>query len=512
MLNIFEQLLRQPDARRLYQSVLLVVVLLTLLITLLQTGQQHADLTAAQNARIERAVMQRLPMLFDKLSAGEVNLLPDHINKWLEELARSEQLQHASLTLGNNLSWQYGEPSSNPVLSLSLGDSKTLPTAMLQIQPSTREIRHQLWQAFWRQLTFNTLLIMMAAAVGLLLFWRKMAMQSSAAEQNRQERSATQRQTDALSAQIASLQQSLTQVQTERDALQAREQKYQASLSLKDKEHSKELEQSMLLLNRAQELMVEQEKMAALGGLVSGLAHELNTPIGVCLTASTMVKNELQQLHQLINGDEPTLDEINSIIADTQQSCELATGNIIKASQLVQKFKTVAVAQPQDKPQDLNLLNIVEDLYDSTRLMYKPKEAQIELDIAPNLEIVCNHSLLTQIIGNLLTNAFCHGFTQEKGNRLLVSADIEDEQLKITVEDNGPGISSDVAEHMFEPFYTTSRNKGATGLGLAAAYNATTQLQGTIWFNKHTQLGGAGFVVQFPVQYRFIGDIELYQC
>ncbi|MCL2912421.1 HAMP domain-containing histidine kinase [Shewanella corallii] len=479
------------------------MILLTLLVTLLQTGQKHSDLISAQNARIERAVTQRLPTLFDNLSTGDVAALPSLIKSWLSELSESEELEYASLTMGNNLSWQHGDLNGTPSVSLSLGDSKTLPAAKLLLQPNGKLLRQELWQAFWQQLLFNGLLLLLAASVGLIWLWRKV---SNATKEPVEELP------NPLEQQLSELQHKLEQAETERNTLQAREQKYQDNLSLKDKEHSKELEQSMMLLNRAQQLMVEQEKMAALGGLVSGLAHELNTPIGVCLTASTMVKNELEELHLLINGDEPTLDEINSIIADTQQSCELATGNIIKASQLVQKFKTVAVAQPQDKQQDLNLLQAVEDLYDSTRLMYKPKEANIEINIAPNLEIVCNHSLLSQIVGNLLTNAFSHGFTKDKGNRLLVSATIEDEQLKISVEDNGPGISSDVAEHMFEPFYTTSRSNGATGLGLAAAYNATTQLQGTIWFNHHTSLGGAGFVVQFPVQYRLAGDIELYQC
>ncbi|MCL1035790.1 HAMP domain-containing histidine kinase [Shewanella submarina] len=506
MITLFKQMLENPDARRLTQSVLLIVILLTLLVTLLQTGQKHSDLISAQNARVERAVTQRLPTLFDNLSTGDVTALPSLIKSWLSELSESEELEYASLTMGNNLSWQHGDLNGTPSVSLSLGDSKTLPAAKLLLQPNGKLLRQELWQAFWQQLLFNGLLLLLAASAGLIWLWRKVSPPAKTTKEPEKELP------NPLELQLSELQSKLKQVETERDTLQAREQKYQDNLSLKDKEHSKELEQSMMLLNRAQQLMVEQEKMAALGGLVSGLAHELNTPIGVCLTASTMVKNELEELHLLINGDEPTLDEINSIIADTQQSCELATGNIIKASQLVQKFKTVAVAQPQDKQQDLNLLQAVEDLYDSTRLMYKPKEANIEINIAPNLEIVCNHSLLSQIVGNLLTNAFSHGFTKDKGNRLLVSATIEDEQLKISVEDNGPGISSDVAEHMFEPFYTTSRSNGATGLGLAAAYNATTQLQGTIWFNHHTSLGGAGFVVQFPVQYRLAGDIELYQC
>lgn len=516
MLSQIKHLIRTPEARRLCLSLAIIAILLTLLVTLLQTAQQHRALLANQTVKIERAVTHRLPSLYDNFADGDVQTLPTNIESWLQALADAEQLEFASLSMGNNLSWQVGSRSESTLISLNLGNSKTLPAAMLQLQPSEKSLRAGLWQAFMEQLLFN-LLMLSLAAIGFMLFALKKLASSikqapTDAAETLAQTSVAETELEQTKAELQRLQSELEQVSFDRNKLREQQNRYKDDFSRQEKEHSKELEQSMMLLDRAQELMVEQEKMAALGGLVSGLAHELNTPIGVSLTAATMVKNELQQLHQLINGEDPTLEEINTILADTQQSSELAANNIIKASQLVQKFKTVAVAQPLDKQQDLNLLQMVEDLFDSTRLMFKPKEAQIDLNIAPNLEIVCNHSLLTQIVGNLLTNAFNHGFTQDKGNRLFVSAEIENEQLKLIVEDNGPGIRSDVAEHMFEPFYTTNRSKGATGLGLAAAYNATTQLQGTIWFNHHTNLGGAGFVVQFPVQYRYIGDIELYQC
>lgn len=240
--------------------------------------------------------------------------------------------------------------------------------------------------------------------------------------------------------------------------------------------------------------------MAALGGLVSGVAHEINTPIGICLTAASTQLAHIDELISLIHSEEATLEEINAILEEYQQSCELIVSNITRASNLIQKFKTIAAENSHEAHEQIPIAQLCRDIHDSTQLIYAPTMANMELDIADELQVETNYSLLNQILSNLMSNIYAHAFAQGRENLFRVEAYLENRRLVVRLEDNGPGIAADVAEHMFEPFYTTIRARGGTGLGLSAAFNAATLLKGSVRYEGKSTLGGACFVLSIPVK------------
>lgn len=238
--------------------------------------------------------------------------------------------------------------------------------------------------------------------------------------------------------------------------------------------------------------------MAALGGLVSGVAHEINTPIGICLTAASAQLSHIEELIDLIHSDQATLDEINEILNEYQESCELIVRNITKASSLIQKFKTIAIDRSHEEHQCCNLNQQLHEILESTLIMHPNVNASTEINVEPTLNIKTNISLLNQIVSNILSNAFTHAFQGHEDNLIHISATLDEESIQISIQNNGLAIPADVAEHMFEPFFTTNRNKGGTGLGLSAAFNAATLLKGTMSYSADSKLGGPQFDIKFP--------------
>lgn len=285
----------------------------------------------------------------------------------------------------------------------------------------------------------------------------------------------------------------------DRERLLKLERSYKEELARQVKERTQELEQSLAALKRAQQVLVEQEKMAALGGLVSGVAHEINTPIGICLTAASAQLNHIEELIELIHSEHATLDEINAILDEYQQSCELIVRNITKASSLIQKFKTIAIDRSHEEHQCINLQRQLKEILASSLIMHPKLNAKTDLQVDPNLNIQTNVSLLNQIVSNILSNAYTHAFQDREDNQIQISASIEQGFVNISIQNNGVAIPPEVAEHMFEPFFTTNRSKGGTGLGLSAAFNAVTLLKGSMSYQADSSLGGAQFNIRIPL-------------
>ncbi|MGI2855901.1 ATP-binding protein [Shewanella algae] len=290
----------------------------------------------------------------------------------------------------------------------------------------------------------------------------------------------------------------LQEALNDRERLLELERSYKDELAKQVKEQTKELEQSLLVLKRAQQVMVEQQKMAALGGLVSGIAHEINTPIGICLTAASSQLQHIHELIELMQSDGATLEELNAILNEYQQSCELIISNITRASNLIQKFKAIAAEQGNDTNEQMLLSQVLQEFADAVALSFKQLQVDVEIDVAPDLWLTGNHSLLKQIVTNLISNAYAHAFEGDTGHKISISAQQQGQELLLDIEDNGKGIAPEIASQIFEPFFTTSRRTGATGLGLAAAFNAATLLKGSITLVPDSPLGGAHFRVRFP--------------
>ncbi|QYJ75940.1 ATP-binding protein [Shewanella sp. FJAT-52076] len=523
---------RQAVSSKIGRRLMISIVLFSSLITLITTGYQLFNDYNGDLNRIDRAFSNIEKVNLDVLAASIWVIDERLINTQLEGLIQLPDITYISIDDDSGQHWSRGAPIDKnfieKVFSLNYSSgSESISVGKLTIQADLNAVYERIYDKAIIILLSNAIKTFLVAGMILILVWLNITRhlntlaaycQDISVEYEYQpltfQKRGAQNEFDQVALAINEMQEQLHRsfgalkksksdlqhALEDRERLLELERSYKEELAKQVKERTMELEQSLVILKRAQEALVEQEKMAALGGLVSGVAHEINTPIGICLTAASTQLAHIDELISLIHSEEATLEEINAILEEYQQSCELIVSNITRASNLIQKFKTIAAENSHEAHEQIPVAQLCRDIHDSTQLIYAPTVANMELDIADELQVETNYSLLNQILSNLMSNIYAHAFAQGRENLFRVEAYLENRRLIIRLEDNGPGISADVAEHMFEPFYTTTRARGGTGLGLSAAFNAATLLKGSVRYEGKSTLGGACFVLSIPVK------------
>ncbi|MGA7298140.1 MAG: two-component regulator propeller domain-containing protein [Rhodanobacteraceae bacterium] len=250
-------------------------------------------------------------------------------------------------------------------------------------------------------------------------------------------------------------------------------------------------------LTKTEHKLLEAEKMAALGGLVAGVAHEINTPLGVALTAASYLRDETRRLARQEAGKALDIDAIGRFGRKASESADIIMRNLQSANRLVKSFKQVAVAQSSEDIDLVDICQCLEQVVITLGPLVKESHHRIELDCSPDLEVRTSPGALFQIITNLVTNAMLHGFEDGKAGSIVISARREDEKVLLVFSDDGRGMSDDILARVYEPFFTTRRGQGGSGLGLPIVYNLVTQvLKGTI--ELQSQPGqGTRFLIRF---------------
>lgn len=270
---------------------------------------------------------------------------------------------------------------------------------------------------------------------------------------------------------------------------------------LEDKvfERTKELKSSLDNLKVTQEQLVEQEKMASLGELVAGVAHEINTPIGVGITAVSHMDESIESLQKSFLDGTLTKKQFESLLSAVRESSGIIEGNLRRAADLVKAFKSVAVDQSSAEPRLFNLEQYVQDILMSLRPKLKRTSHEIKLDIEPRIELFCDPGIISQIVTNLLMNTLNHAYGPNDVGQIVIGARLSDETLLITYSDDGHGIESEILKRLFDPFVTTKRGQGGSGLGTHIIYNLVTQgLKGRIQcFSEVSQ--GTRFEITVPM-------------
>lgn len=258
-----------------------------------------------------------------------------------------------------------------------------------------------------------------------------------------------------------------------------------------------ELEATLEELSRTQHELVEAEKLAALGSVVAGLAHEINTPLGVSMTAASHLEALFRQHTAELQGSKLTQSGLEHFFSGGAESTALLQRNLQRAAELVNTFKRLSVSTSSDNicslTDDRSLENIL------LSLTAELKKHQCELRINNRLEhpINLDASVLRDVLHNIVLNAAIHGY-QGQGGVVYIDISSRPHQVTFTVRDEGVGMSEEVAEKIFEPFFTTRRNKGGLGLGLHLTYNLVKQtLRGSIKV-KTTSGQGTCFVLEIP--------------
>ncbi len=264
--------------------------------------------------------------------------------------------------------------------------------------------------------------------------------------------------------------------------------------------HWKALDSTIETLQMTRNELVENEKMASLGRLVAGFSHEINTPIGVALGAITHGDQILEEFTDLLQKDEVTEEEVNSILHDMTESHDLALANLKRAAELVFRFKRTSIDRSAHTMRDFMLSEVIDDVLASMRNILKHSSVKLQVNCSEQLKLHGTPGLLEQVLTNLIDNSLKHGFgpSQNQGE---IHIDVEskpDNLILIRFRDNGLGMEEHIRQKIFEPFFTTKHNQGGSGLGLYIIYNIITQqLHGTIHVES-TLESGTEFIIEFP--------------
>ena len=263
-------------------------------------------------------------------------------------------------------------------------------------------------------------------------------------------------------------------------------------------ERTAELKESLENLKKAQSRLIETEKMAALGSLVAGVSHEINTPIGIGVTIASHLENVAEQISRKYNKGDISSDEFETFLTTINESASMLRINMERAADLIRSFKQVAVDQSSEEARKFGLCGYLKDIIISMRSELKKSRHVIEIECEKEINLTGYPGVFSQIMTNLIMNSIRHGFREKQSGTITVTLSREENRVKIVYRDNGKGISEEKIKRIYEPFFTTDRQKGGSGLGLNIVYNLVTQtLKGSIDCSSRLNLG-TEFIIEFP--------------
>lgn len=265
---------------------------------------------------------------------------------------------------------------------------------------------------------------------------------------------------------------------------------------------TKELEHSLDNLKKTQQQLIESEKMSALGNLVSGIAHEVNTPLGNAITSSSIIEKETTNLIKDFKEGILTRSSMEKKIDILNQSALLLNKTLNYASGLIKSFKQISVDQVTNDIRTFEIRNYIEDIFLTNHNKLKLVPTIVQIDSEDEILIKTSPGVIAQIFNNLIQNSISHGFEELKREaKIFVSLKTKNGYLIMEYKDNGKGISSEIKDKIFEPFVTTKRNSGGTGLGLNIVYNLIYQkLKGSIKVKTKENIG-TKFTIKIPLIY-----------
>jgi signal transduction histidine kinase len=264
------------------------------------------------------------------------------------------------------------------------------------------------------------------------------------------------------------------------------------------KESNQDLLSTLEKLHQFQGQLVETEKMASLGDMVAGIAHEVNTPIGLGVTASSLMGDQLHEIKQAFEDKTLKSSQLKKFLAQGEENIDIIYRNLERAAKLISSFKKVAVDQSSAATRLFNVKEILEEVFITLKAKLNEKNIQLVIDCPEDLLIESKPGPINQILINLILNSIIHGFENKPEGLINISVIYLSNQLHFTYKDNGIGINDSIKDKVFEPFTTTKRGSGGSGLGLHLVFNLVTQaLNGHIDFESSEGLGTT-FNMTFP--------------
>lgn len=287
----------------------------------------------------------------------------------------------------------------------------------------------------------------------------------------------------------------------------------------RQEQSERELLESIQHLEQTRQHLVESEKLAALGGLVAGVAHEINTPVGILVTTASFLQDRTTALQQRMTANRQLAGktteqeaEQQRYLRDADSSTRLMLSHAQRIAQLVKNFKQLAVDRIGEAPQSFDLRALVHNTIQQLQPQLDEAKVGLQIEVPPNIQLQSYPMALMQVLTNLTMNSLQHAFARNQSNASITlhAALTQDaEFVAISFNDNGRGIAPDVESRVFDPFFTTHRNLGGSGLGLYIVHQIVTrQLGGTIKLQGMAG-EGASFQMLFPKIVRQGPDIGL---
>lgn len=265
------------------------------------------------------------------------------------------------------------------------------------------------------------------------------------------------------------------------------------------KTSNQDLLNTLSTLHQYQNQIVETEKMASLGQMVAGVAHEVNTPIGLGVTASTLMQDKLAEIQKAFDDKKLTSNQLAKFLGDSAENLGIIYRNLERAANLIRSFKQVAVDQSNDNRRYFNMHQLLNEVLLSLRPNLKKTQHQVVLHCDENLELESKPGPISQILINLIMNSLIHAFEQIEQGTITISVSLANSRCYLHYKDNGAGVPENIKKRIFDPFVTTKRGEGGSGLGMHLVYNLVTQaLNGKIQLESSLD-HGIDIQIDFPV-------------
>lgn len=256
--------------------------------------------------------------------------------------------------------------------------------------------------------------------------------------------------------------------------------------------------QALQELRQAQDSLIQAERLASLGSLVAGVAHEINTPVGITLTSASVLLEATGKIQQAMSTGSVKKSDILGYLDTASEGSRLIMSNAERAAHLIQSFKQIAVDQTNEMRRPFKLKEYIDEIIMSLRPRLKHTNIQVKVDCADTIELDSYPGAFAQILTNLTLNALTHAYDENSVGTIRINAIQCNDKVELNFSDDGKGIPAEYVDKIFDPFFTTQRGRGGTGLGLNIVYNLIVkQFGGTI--SVESALGqGTSFHIQFP--------------
>lgn len=262
---------------------------------------------------------------------------------------------------------------------------------------------------------------------------------------------------------------------------------------------NEDLQTALESLRQAQGQLVMSEKLAALGGLVAGVAHEINTPVGVALSATSTMAEKNRVLSELFTTGEMKRSDLTDYLESTREGVEMSLLNLNRASDLIRSFKMVAADQVSESRRSFNVREYVGQVLLSLRPKLKKTAHRVEVECDEDMVVESYPGAFSQILTNFIVNSLTHAYKEGQSGLIRIAIEKIEGALTLTYSDDGCGIAQEMQGRIFEPFFTTARAKGSTGLGLHIVFNIVTGTLGGTVTCCSAPGQGTTFQVRIPV-------------